>query len=109
MCLEDIRNGRDQTAISKTLTVPNGVSTLLCAADPMRTRLVVSADGTTTLGIAPNPGLSSTSGLLILTAQTPVITLRVEEWGKLVTAAWSGFCIGGNVITFVAEIGLEKQ
>ena len=108
MCLEDIRLGRQLGTQASIVSVVTGAARDLVPPDVWRTRLTFSSDGTGTLhlgceGITPAAGQGFT-----LTPTNPVITIRVEEWGKLVQGRWQAFAAAGTILVAVAQSTLEK-
>lgn len=109
MCMEDIRLGRALAAAPRTVTLTAATAKQIAGNDVSRTRLVVAADGTNVVFVAPL-GVTPANGVgLALTASVPFAVFTVEEYGKLVQGPWSAFCQAAGPTLTIIEASLEKQ
>jgi hypothetical protein len=109
VCMEDIKLGRELAPAAFRFSPAGGSASVFLPADPLRTRIVVSSDGTNTVWIAPE-GLTPANLVgFCLNAGYPRMEIRVEDWGRLVQGAWTVFPGAGNPIIAVMVATLERQ
>jgi hypothetical protein len=109
MCMEDIKLGRELSPAATVVAVATGAARSLVPADPNRTRLVLSSDGTGTLFVAPEGITPAALTGFVLNPSLPQMTIRVEEWGKLVVGAWQAFAAAGTINVATMQATLERQ
>lgn len=102
---------------TETPVTIGGTALRVVKADPMRVRLVLSANlgaatatGTGVANVSINPGVNANNGIP-LTLGGPTLVVTWELWGPLVQQAW--FAIGsagvtGNVVVTAQEVRLIR-
>lgn len=109
MCMEDIRLGRESTAVVNQTTIPANQRVQLCGDDIARTALLISNDGVNLVLLTPRGAPQTAAFGIALTSGTPFIQLTIEEHGNLVQSAWFGGIGATPVNVTVIETRLAKD
>jgi len=109
MCMEDIRIGRKTSYSAKNVFIPGAVETPLVQKADDRVALVISGSAAADLCLCPYGLAPAAARGIVLTTETPVLSLTIEHHGSLVTAPWTGIISGGTMNVTVLEVFLGDR
>lgn len=109
MCMEDIRIGRQTGPLAKVTDVPGASDTVFLDANPDRITFTVSACGVTPVVIWPASGVTSLGFGIMLSLETPVRTITVEDVGVAIIQRWFAGGVGGGSTVACIEGNLERK
>lgn len=95
-----------QTPTETDVTLPGGVATQLCAADPNRVVLMFSTTGFGGIPVSTKRHTDANGGIQVGANFLPLV-LRFEEVGPLCQQAWYAWSPGAGLIT-VFEVKLYQ-
>jgi len=107
--MEEFRIGRATASESRLVTVSNGASVLIAAADPKRIALAVSKGATGTVLLGPQ-GVTLAAGRgASLTDGSPTIMMTLETHGRMVQQQWNAWGDGAANAVLVTTSTLERE
>lgn len=102
MCKEDLRVGRVLQINVRQATAPAANNLRVLEADPGRVRVWFHTAGGV-VRVIPFGNDHNVAGNFAVSASTPPLLLRVEDYGKLVTGSWQIWGEAGAVSTMIGE------
>ena len=109
MCLEDVRLGRKTYYSTRTVSVPDGVSTVLCPSVSTRVSISIRLGSNQDVKVLPTQGGNVVTDGILLTLSGHPIEWQIDRHGNAVTAAWYASGSGGAGTVIVTETFLEEK